>query len=148
MTAHRANETRDLGVLTRDDGLRLLGSVSVGRIVFTARALPAVALVNFAIVDDEIVLRTGEETNLGPALHDSVVAFEADHVDHRLRSGWSVVVVGQASTVTDPQRIATLDALELPCWLNGSSEHYVVVRPDFVSGRILVPPDPSFAAGC
>src|SRR5437660_880425 len=37
--------------LSRDECLRLLGQVPVGRIVFTRQALPAVEVVNFAMDD-------------------------------------------------------------------------------------------------
>ncbi len=147
MTAHATSKPRDLGLLTRDDCMRLLSSVSVGRVVFTARALPAAALINYSVVDGEIVLRTESGSQLDAALHDTVVAFEADHIDRERRSGWSVVVVGRARPVTDPQEIAMLDALDLPRWLNSDYRNFVAVRPEFVSGRILVPAaDTSVAA--
>jgi uncharacterized protein len=44
--------------LSRDECLRLMASVPVGRVVFTQRALPAVELVNFTIDNGDIVIRT------------------------------------------------------------------------------------------
>lgn len=132
-------QMRDLGLLDRDECLRLLGSVAIGRIVFTARALPAVAPVNFAVVDGEIVLRTAPGSKLDAAVANSVVAFEADQFNLARRGGWSVVVVGRAYVITEPERIALLDELDLQCWLAGDRSNYVAVRPEMVSGRVLVP---------
>lgn len=144
--ARGTEQARDLSVLGRRDCMRLLDSVTIGRVVFTARALPAVAPVNFAVVDDEIVLRTGVGSKLDAAVANSVVAFEADHFDVERRDGWSVVVVGQARVVTDAEQIALLDELGLQCWLVGDRANYIGVRPELVSGRVLVPADPALPA--
>jgi len=144
--ARRIEQARDLGVLGRDDCMRLLGSVTIGRVVFTAHALPAVAPVNFAVVNDEIVLRTGTGSKLDAAIANSVVAFEADQFDVEHRRGWSVVVVGQARVVTDAAEVALLDELGLHCWLVGDRANYVAVHPELVSGRVLVPAEPALPA--
>ena len=47
--------------LSREECLRLVGQVPVGRIVYTRQALPAVELVNFALDDGDIVIRTDSE---------------------------------------------------------------------------------------
>ena len=39
------------------EALRLLGSVSLGRIVFTRHALPTVRPVNHVLVDGDVVIR-------------------------------------------------------------------------------------------
>ena len=44
--------------LPRDECLKLMASVPVGRVIYTRRALPAVELVNFAFDYGDIVLRT------------------------------------------------------------------------------------------
>src|SRR5215470_18115310 len=88
MTGSPAKEAavtaRELAELPKDEALRLLASVPFGRVVFTARALPAVRPVN------HLVDGTG-----------TVVAYEADEIDPATHQGWSVVVVGRAVPVTD-----------------------------------------------
>ncbi len=91
--------------LPRDECMRLMGSVPVGRIVYTRQALPAVEMVNFALVDGDIVIRTSAEGKLAAATRGAVVAFEADSVDLAERTGWSVTIVGQARAVTDSAEI-------------------------------------------
>ena len=53
--------------LSRDECLRLMASVSVGRIVYTRRALPAVELVNFALDHGDIIIRTDSGGKLAVA---------------------------------------------------------------------------------
>ena len=52
--------------LSRDECLRLMASVPVGRIIYTRRAPPAVELVNFALDHDDIVIRTDRAASSPP----------------------------------------------------------------------------------
>ena len=76
--------------LSRDECLRLMESVSVGRIIYTRRALPAVELVNFALDHGDIIIRTDSGGKLAVATQHSVVAFEVDLLDADQQAGWSV----------------------------------------------------------
>ena len=105
--------------LSRDECMRLMGSVPVGRIVYTRQALPAVELVNFALVDGDIVIRTSAEGKLAAATRGAVVAFEADSVDLDGHAGWSVAIVGQARAVTDGEEIRRLERVALTSWVPG-----------------------------
>ena len=91
--------------------MRLMGSVPVGRIVYTRQALPAVELVNFALDDGDIIIRTDAGGKLAAATRGAVVAFEADSVDVTGHAGWSVTVVGHARAVTDGEEIRRLEQL-------------------------------------
>jgi nitroimidazol reductase NimA-like FMN-containing flavoprotein (pyridoxamine 5'-phosphate oxidase superfamily) len=126
-----------LDVLARDECLTLLATAPIGRIVFTERALPAVRLVNFVLNGDEIVIRTGEGSKLMPAVRHTVVAFEADDIDYRARTGWSVTVIGHARQVTEPAELAQLSGLLPASWAPGSREHLICVDVELVSGRRL-----------
>jgi Pyridoxamine 5'-phosphate oxidase len=48
------------------ESLRLLVTVPVGRLIFTVNALPTVRPMNFAVVDDLILLRTAAGSTVGP----------------------------------------------------------------------------------
>ena len=63
----------------------MLRTAQVGRLIFTVNALPAVRLMNFAVVDGLIVLRTAADTAMARKLDDVIVAFEADDWTRRLR---------------------------------------------------------------
>jgi len=130
----------ELERLSQDECLRLLGSVPVGRIVYTRQALPAVELVNFALTNGDIVFRTDDGGKLGAAIRGAVVAFEADSLDFEQRTGWSVTVVGQCLAVTDADELLRLRGIGLVPWAPGEREHYVRIPPTLVTGRRLASP--------
>ncbi|GHG88516.1 pyridoxamine 5'-phosphate oxidase family protein [Streptomyces lanatus] len=123
------------------EALRLLGSVSLGRIVFTRHALPTVRPVNHALDRGDIVIRTHEGSALtshtqradGPGV---VVAYEADAPDPRTHLGWSVVVTGYARLVTDPDDLAHCRTLVHP-WIDQTMDQAIRIRPDLVTGMLL-----------
>jgi uncharacterized protein len=128
-------DSAGLRVLSREECLRLLALVPIGRIVFTDRALPAVQPVNFVLDGEDIVIRTAIGSKLSAATRNAVVAFEADEFDTSGRTGWSVTAVGQSRTVIDPEEIERLAALPLETWAPGSRDHFIVIRAEQVSGR-------------
>jgi hypothetical protein len=115
--------------------MRLMGSVPVGRIVYTRQALPAVEMVNFALVEGDIVIRTSAEGKLAAATRGAVVAFEADSVDLAEHTGWSVAIVGQARAVTDGAEIRRLEAMTLPSWVTWGNDHFISISSVIVNGR-------------
>ncbi|TVZ01052.1 pyridoxamine 5'-phosphate oxidase family protein [Trebonia kvetii] len=121
--------------LSRDECLRLVGQVPVGRIVYTRQALPAVELVNFTLVDGDIVIRTDSGGKLAAATQGSVVAFEADSLDISAHGGWSVTVVGCSRAVTDGEEILRLQQTGLDPWAPGERDHFIRISPTFVNGR-------------
>jgi hypothetical protein len=128
-------ESPALERLSPDECMRLMGSVPVGRIVYTRQALPAVELVNFALVDGDIVIRTSAEGKLAAATRGAIVAFEADTVDLDGHTGWSVAIVGQARAITDSEEIRRLDRVALTSWVPGAGGHFIVISPTIVNGR-------------
>jgi len=123
--------------LSRAECLRLLATVTIGRISYTRQALPAVDPVNFALDDGTIVVRTDAGAKLAAAADRTVVAFQADHLDLVLRSGWSVTVVGRCEEVTGPGDVARLDKLGLESWAPGARNHFLRIVPAIVTGRKL-----------
>jgi len=119
--------------------MRLMGSVPVGRIVYTRQALPAVEMVNFTLVNGDIVIRTSAEGKLAAATRGAVVAFEADRVDVAEHTGWSVTVVGQARAVTDGAELRRLERSAPPSWVTRQSDHFVCISPAMVNGRRVLP---------
>ena len=123
--------------LPRDECLRLMASVSVGRIIYTRRALPAVELVNFALDHGDIIIRTDSGGKLAAATQHSVVAFEADRLDMDQQGGWSVTAIGQSREVTDPAEISQLQDIGLSSWAPGIREHFIRISPEILNGRRL-----------
>ncbi|MFI7316994.1 pyridoxamine 5'-phosphate oxidase family protein [Streptomyces venezuelae] len=142
---------RHLMPLSRADALHLLGSVSLGRIVFTHQALPAVRPVNHCVDGDDIVISLHESATLasltapaeGPGL---VVAYEADVIDPETHLGWSVVVTGYARLVTHPEELDHCRSMLRP-WVAGAMDHALRIRPDIVTGfRLDAQPPPAVPA--
>jgi nitroimidazol reductase NimA-like FMN-containing flavoprotein (pyridoxamine 5'-phosphate oxidase superfamily) len=117
--------------------MRLMASVPVGRVVYTRQALPAVELVNFALHDGDIIIKTAAGEKLAAATREAVVAFEVDSVDAARHAGWSVTVVGQARAVTDAAEIRDLEQVALTPWAPGKRDHYIRITPAIVQGRRL-----------
>lgn len=128
-----------LEVLDRDECLRLLDGATLGRVGVSSAALPTVLPVNFRLVGDRIVFRTGEGTKLAAATRNAVVAFEVDDFDAERRTGWSVVVTGVARPVVDRDRLSALTDLGIPRWAAGDDGHVVEVSLELVSGRRIPP---------
>ncbi|MER6632410.1 pyridoxamine 5'-phosphate oxidase family protein [Streptomyces sp. NPDC000987] len=125
--------------LDRQECLRLLAKVPVGRIVHTRKALPAVLPVNFCLDGDgAVLLRTSAASELVRAIDQAVVAFEADEVDAVAHSGWSVVITGRAAVVTDPVRHEILARTGPRSWVASPREVFVRIEPELVTGRELV----------
>jgi hypothetical protein len=121
--------------LSRDECLRLVGQVPLGRIVYTRQALPAVELVNFTLDNDEIVIRTDSGGKLAAATRGAVVAFEADNVDIATHVGWSVTIIGYSRAVTDGDDLRRLEQAGLSPWAPGKRDHFIRITPEIVNGR-------------
>lgn len=135
------------------EALRLLDSVSLGRIVFTRQALPTVRPVNHVLDGGDIVIRTHDGAALTAHTRRGggegvVVAYEADAIDPDTHLGWSVVVTGYARLVTDPADLARVRTLLTP-WAPGEGMDQVVrIRPSLVTGVLLTdtPAGPAMAS--
>jgi hypothetical protein len=133
-------QRRRLDGLTPQESMRLLGSVSLGRIVFTAQALPAVRLVSHLVDGDHVVVRADSSAAITSALRaeaGTVVAYEADAIDPAGHLGWSVTVVGLAHQVTDAD---SADAFRrvLRHWADDGHDQVLSIRPGMVTGFRLV----------
>ncbi|GAA4931675.1 hypothetical protein GCM10023237_62280 [Streptomyces coeruleoprunus] len=125
----------------------LLGTHGVGRVAVTSHEGPAILPVNYLVAGREVAFRTSPDSVPAKAASGEV-AFEVDHIDDAFSQGWSVLVVGAARTVTDPDGVRDLEehAFTSP-WAGGERDLWVAIAPARVTGRrILVrhthePPD-------
>ena len=134
---------RRLKETTRDQAMRLLGSVQVGRIGFTSRALPAIRPVTHILDKGHLIIRSlGDPaiTNAASTERGVVVAYEADDIDVVSGSGWSVLVVGLARLIEDPQEAARYRQ-ELRALEPGGTGPLIRIYPELISGFELVSED-------
>jgi len=94
--------------LSRRECLDLLARRTVGRVVFTERALPAIRTVRYTLIGTHILLAHAEP-QLADRLDGQVVAFQIDQEGAREPlgrcgdgMGWSVVVTGTARRIPTP----------------------------------------------
>lgn len=131
----RPREAPVLDVLDLAECRRLIQTGGIGRAVFLdgdrAVALP----VNFRMLGDDVVFRTGDGSIGGAAHAGDPMSFEVDHLDEALVEGWSVLLSGHAAVVQDPEELARLEALHVQPWAGGDRHLVVRLTPDTVSGR-------------
>jgi hypothetical protein len=131
---------RRLEALPRAESLRLLSSVSLGRLVFTHLALPAIRPVNHAVAGEQVIIRAYLGTAISTAVRGqsgTVVAYEADLIDPDTHLGWSVIVVGRATRLTDQAEAARYRELLRP-WVDGGADDLICIQADMVDGFRLV----------
>jgi nitroimidazol reductase NimA-like FMN-containing flavoprotein (pyridoxamine 5'-phosphate oxidase superfamily) len=134
--------------LSKGECFQLLAREHLGRVAVVDDRGPVVLPVNFVLDRHMVVFRTDEGTKLDTACRGSRVAFEVDGTDAADRTGWSVVVRGEAVEVTDPAELTRLRKLPPDPWAPGAKTHYVRILPAVLTGRrISAPGGPSHRGG-
>ncbi|MFD7911899.1 MULTISPECIES: pyridoxamine 5'-phosphate oxidase family protein [unclassified Streptomyces] len=129
---------RHMRELDRAEALRLLSTVSLGRIVFTQHALPAVRPVNHLVEGEDIIVRIHDGGALASLAAPAdapgvVVAYEADDIDPVTHLGWSVVITGYARAVVDTDEVDRYAHLLRP-WVARPMTSALRIHPDLVTG--------------
>jgi nitroimidazol reductase NimA-like FMN-containing flavoprotein (pyridoxamine 5'-phosphate oxidase superfamily) len=109
-------------------------------VVVNVDGVPAALPVNFALLDDDIVFRSSPGTKLSAAIEGAVVGFEVDRIDPIFESGWSVLIQGPSSVMTDDEELLRARRLHLRAWAPGERTHFVRIRSVSVSGRRFLSP--------
>ena len=128
--------------LERAEALRLLGSISLGRIVFTLRALPTIRPVNHLLDQGDIIIRTDAGSALavhakgsdGPGV---VVAYEADTIDPGTHLGWSVIATGYAQLITSRNELNRYRQILHP-WVDQTMDCVIRIHPEELTGIRLI----------
>ena len=123
--------------LDADECRGLLRSKKVGRLAFLHEGAPTIMPMNFALTDDLLVVRTLAHGAAARCVGHPV-AFEVDDIDDFLEAGWSVVVAGTATLLTEADLSRFLDAAPHP-WAEGPRTLFVGVPLEQVTGRRLLP---------
>jgi nitroimidazol reductase NimA-like FMN-containing flavoprotein (pyridoxamine 5'-phosphate oxidase superfamily) len=136
-----AGQERVMRPLTREQAMLLLRSVTMGRVAFTHRAMPAIRPVNHVIDEaGRIIIRSHEGAAIvtaADAVRGTVVSYEADQIDTDARAGWSVVAVGLARVVDDPG-LAAAYRRELNPWVTGAMDYIISIEPTIITAFELV----------
>jgi transcriptional regulator with XRE-family HTH domain len=125
----------ELRALSSDECRVRLSTHGVGRVAVSTPDGPAIIPVNYEVVDDAIAFRTAPGSAPAAAVGTDV-AFEVDHVDETMSQGWSVLVVGPASVVSEPDAVRRLaERAHTKPWAGGPREMWVSIRPTRLTGR-------------
>ncbi|QGV77354.1 helix-turn-helix domain-containing protein [Streptomyces ficellus] len=117
---------------------QLLGGNGVGRVGVTTEAGPAILPVNYTVLGGDVAYRTSPDAAPACAAGHEV-AFEVDRIDDAFSRGWSVLVVGEARTVTEPRAVERLEAHSRSTpWAGGARDLWITVTPRRVTGRRIV----------
>ena len=126
--------------------LELLASKGIGRVILTEQAMPTALPVAYAVDRGAIIFRSSPGTKLAAATSGTVIAFEVDSFDQDQRVGWSVVVTGLASVISD-QEEPHASGLGIPHWVQPDGARYIRLLPSIVSGRrVRAPQGPAAPA--
>jgi nitroimidazol reductase NimA-like FMN-containing flavoprotein (pyridoxamine 5'-phosphate oxidase superfamily) len=131
------NHVSPLRELSRARCLDLLATSGLGRVGVSVQALPVILPVTYALIGEKVVFLTAPGSKLTAAMRRSVVAFEADRRDACGAWGWSVLVQGVASEVSDPglQDAARAHLAHGLPFLDREVARLIAIEIAFVSGR-------------
>ncbi|MFG2535903.1 helix-turn-helix domain-containing protein [Streptomyces sp. NPDC048511] len=135
----RAAHHPELVDLGREECWKLVGTHGIGRVVVSDGQGPAVFPVNYVSTGEAIAYRTAPGSGPADAAgHET--AFEVDHIDEAFSRGWSVLLVGEARTVTDPDDVREFEAAHAATspWAGGERDLWIALTPGKVTGRRIV----------
>lgn len=117
--------------LTKEECLTALASVPVGRVAISSAALPSIVPVNFKLIGDSVYFGAMSGSLIAAATQSAVVAFQADSYDPVLKSGWTVMGVGNAVWVIEESEFESVkDELPEPWALGHVPDE--IVRIDLI----------------
>jgi uncharacterized protein len=116
-----------------------LASAPFVRIAFVLDGRPTILPVNHVMLDGDLFFRTEAGSKLAAAAAQAPVAVEADGADTEHRVGWSVVVHGRSSIVTDTALLERLHALNFTPWSAPDAKvFWIRIGVDEVGGRRII----------
>jgi len=115
--------------------LTLLSSVRLGRVGWSGPDGQQVIPVNHTVLDGTVLFRTNLYSALADGTREGVVAFEADELDDRMRSGWSVLAVGPSEHVEDRDEMRDMFRRMGEPWAPGDRTLIARITPEQLTGR-------------
>ncbi len=125
--------------LTVEECLDLLHGGVLGRVALSTPMGPRIVPINYTMDgDDAILFRTTPYSELGTYGWNTDLAFEIDQIDYEKHQGWSVVAIGRAALVEDPDELNAIRRNMDPTpWAGGRRHLYIrLVWRDLTGRRI------------
>ncbi len=130
-----ARAMRQFDPLDRRTAMTLLAREQVGRLAFCLDGTPHIEVVNFVVVDGDVIFRIGTSAKLAALGRGRPFALQCDRLNADTRTGWTVTVSGPVRTLT-PAEIDGLPVQPEP-WAPGERERVICLTSRQVVGRVL-----------
>lgn len=128
----------ELSELSPSECEALLRAGVVGRVAFNTPSGLQIFPVNYAVVDNAIIVRTKSDGVLGRHAQDAALVFEVDYADYGWQRGWSVVVRGTGRVLDQLSEVRRVDDIWPPRpWAAGDRSTLVHLAWTEISGRLL-----------
>ncbi|GAA0983004.1 hypothetical protein GCM10009555_053820 [Acrocarpospora macrocephala] len=139
MTSRTDPASRLTRHLPREEALRLLEVVRLGRIVFVSRAVPAIRLVTHTLTDGRLVIGAAYDAELASVLVRpglSHVVYQTDRIDPATQLGWSITLTGRVALI---QSSGELDQLtpRLHQWNGQPCDLVAWIHPELLTGTAV-----------
>lgn len=121
--------------LTTSQAWDRLRTEKIGRLITSIDGAVDVYPINYACIDDTIVLRTHPGAKLVGVAVFSDVVFEVDHYRPDEHTAWSVVMHAKAHIDTRLGALATADAVDLHPIVDVDAEDLIVLEPYRIQAR-------------
>lgn len=123
--------------LTTAECEELLRAGAFGRLVMLAGPRGAeIFPVNYAMVEDAVLVRTAPGTMLDHYADGAEMLFEVDQIDYERQHGWSVVARGRGERVSGADRSETERRVPgPPRWIRHEDDLWIRLRWEELSGR-------------
>lgn len=123
-----------------EESLALAATVPVGRLVFNHGDDLVVIPVNHLLEDGDVLMRTADGSEmLAAARRGASAVLEVDNLENWSRSGWSVLIRGRLSEVSDPAAVDRVLTSRLRPWAHGERDHVLRLPAAQVTGRRIEP---------
>ncbi len=126
-----------LEALGREECLNHIRRGGVGRLVFDDERGPVALPVNYRMLGNDLVFRTGDGSIAAAVESGRQVSLETDHLDDALGEAWSVLVTGKAHEVDDAEELRRVDALDIVPWAGGDRHTVVRIVASEITGRVI-----------
>ena len=131
-----ATDHTGLRVMGIDECLERVASVPVGRLAFLLDGDITVLPVAHTLDGVDICFRTAGDSKIQAAVDHDRVTYEVDEFDAARRTGWSVVVQGNAVVADDDDARALQDGSGRH-WVPDEGLVWIRVRTQSITGREL-----------
>jgi nitroimidazol reductase NimA-like FMN-containing flavoprotein (pyridoxamine 5'-phosphate oxidase superfamily) len=123
--------------LDTDRCWELLDTHVVGRVGFTSGDEQMILPVSYVVDKGHILIRTGRTDIFDKLEVGAPIAFEIDDTDRLFEAGWTVLVKGRASEITDANEGFAAERLPIDLRTSGPHNHWIRITPRSVIGRAI-----------